>query len=462
MFAINLIILIASLAVLYVLQRTFVSFNKRVLTAIVLGGLVGIFVYYTSDSTTAKKTLDVYNIFGVGYVRFLQMVVYPIVSVAVLYAMTKIGDKQKIGKPIAIIILTLMITTAIASALAIVLTLGFDLNMNSLTLNMSSQTVASIENLTSRQESLLNKPFYNIFTDFISTNPFADLTGARPNSLASLVIFFMMLGVAYLGIMKKNPEIATKFKGGVEVLYTLIMRLVVLILRLTPYGIFALFFRITLTSSYEDIINLANFIGVSYLAIGVMFIIHLLIIASSGLSIITYIKKITSLLLFGFISRSSASAIPLNINTQTKSLGVSESIATTGASFGAIMGQNGCAGIYPAMLAVLLAPTVGIDPTSISFILTLILIVTVNSFGIAGVGGGATFAAIAVLSAFNMPLGLVALLVGIEPIIDMARTMLNINGSVVASLVSAKATGNLDKKMFDDMSNIKANDATEL
>lgn len=118
-------------------------------------------------------------------------------------------------------------------------------------------------------------------------------------------------------------------------------------------------------------------------------------------------------------------------------------IANFAATFGATIGQNGCAGIYPAMLAVMVAPTVGIDPFSLGYLATLILVVTISSLGIAGVGGGATFAAIVVLSTLNLPLALVGLLISIEPLIDMGRTALNVNGSMVAGTITNQL---LDKK----------------
>ena len=94
---------------------------------------------------------------------------------------------------------------------------------------------------------------------------------------------------------------------------------------------------------------------------------------------------------FAFTSRSSAGALPLNIETQTKALGVDDATANFAGSFGLSIGQNGCAGVYPAMLATIVAPTVGIDVFSLQFILMLVAVVTISSFGVAGVGGGATF-----------------------------------------------------------------------
>ncbi|MEG0260876.1 MAG: cation:dicarboxylase symporter family transporter, partial [Lysinibacillus sp.] len=140
---------------------------------------------------------------------------------------------------------------------------------------------------------------------------------------------------------------------------------------------------------------------------------------------------------------------PLNIQTQTKRLGVPDAIANFAGSFGVSIGQNGCAGVYPAMLAVMIAPTVGINPLDPSFIATLIAVVAISSFGVAGVGGGATFAAIIVLSSMNLPVALAGVLITVEPLIDMGRTALNVSGSMVAGVTTARTTGELDKETFN-------------
>ncbi len=124
-----------------------------------------------------------------------------------------------------------------------------------------------------------------------------------------------------------------------------------------------------------------------------------------------------------------------------KQLGVPEGIASFSASFGATIGQNGCAGLYPAMLAVMVAPTVGINPLEPLWIAQLVTIVTLSSIGVAGVGGGATFAALIVLPAMGLPVTLVALLISIEPLIDMGRTALNVNGSMTAGVATSQILG---------------------
>lgn len=126
-----------------------------------------------------------------------------------------------------------------------------------------------------------------------------------------------------------------------------------------------------------------------------------------------------------------------------------ESIASFSASFGATIGQNGCAGLYPAMLAVMVAPTVGINPLDPVWIATLVGIVTISSAGVAGVGGGATFAALIVLPAMGLPVTLVALLISVEPLIDMGRTALNVNGSMAAGTITSQLMKQTDKTVMD-------------
>ena len=165
---------------------------------------------------------------------------------------------------------------------------------------------------------------------------------------------------------------------------------------------------------------------------------------------ITYFKKALPTLSFAFTSRSSAGTLPLNIETQTKALGVDETTANFAGSFGLSIGQNGCAGVYPAMLATIVAPTVGINVHSLSFILMLIVVVTISSFGVAGVGGGATFASLIVLGSMNLPVAIVGLVISVEPLIDMARTLVNVSDSMVAGVVTSHRIHELNRDVLND------------
>jgi L-cystine uptake protein TcyP (sodium:dicarboxylate symporter family) len=288
-----------------------------------------------------------------------------------------------------------------------------------------------------------------LLLSFIPTNPFLDLTGARKTSTIAVVIFSIFVGLSATGIATKKPLLFASFAYFVSVAQAIIMRMVSLVLRLTPYGVFALMTAVVAESSYADILKLIGFVAASYCALVLMFSVHLCLIAAAGFNPFRYAVKIFPVLAFAFTSRSSMGAIPMNVQTQTQRLGTPEGIANFAASFGATIGQNGCAGIYPAMLAVMIAPTVGIDPFTVSFIAQLIVIVTLGSIGVAGVGGGATFAALIVLSTMNLPVALAGLLISVEPLIDMGRTALNVSGAIAAGTLASRVLGETDLAVFN-------------
>src|SRR5699024_513756 len=236
----------------------------------------------------------------------------------------------------------------------------------------------------------------------------------------------------------------------IESLYKIVMRIVTLVLRLTPYGVFALMTKVLATSDFNAILNLGVFIIASYVGLFLVLLIHSILLATVKVNPITYFKKAFPALSFAFTSRSSAGALPMNLETQTKALGVDDATANFAGSFGISIGQNGCAGLYPAMLATIVAPTAGVDIFSWQFILSLIVIVTSSSFGVAGVGGGATFASLIVLGAMKLPITIVGLVISVEPLIDMMRTLVNVSDSMVAGVVTSARLHELDHDQLND------------
>lgn len=437
-FILNLALFAALLAFLYYFKNRGNSLSVTVFIALILGLIFGVALQnlYTDNQSAVSQSLDWINLIGSGYVRLLQMIVMPLVFVSILSAITRLHDAGSLGKISFSILSVLLFTTAIAALVGIGFSILFDLNADGLI--AGARETAAQERVLGRVDQVANLTVPSMLLSFIPRNPFAELTGANPTSIISTVIFAAFLGIATLRLRKDNGDIAERISQGIESLNKLVMSLVRIVISLTPYGILALMTRMAATSSLTDILNLLNFIIASYLAIIVMFIIHGVLLALSGINPLLYYKKVLPTLLFAFTSRSSAATIPLNIETQTNRLGNSDTIANFSATFGATIGQNGCAGIYPAMLAFMVAPSVGIDPLAPQFILSLVAIVTISSFGIAGVGGGATFAAIVVLSTMGLPLTLVGLLISIEPLIDMGRTALNVNGAMTAGTLSSK------------------------
>lgn len=434
MILINLAIFVALLLLLASVFRKTQKLGMTVFVGLILGLICGALLqsFYGKDVITG--TLDWVNLVGNGYVRLLQMIVMPLVFVSILSAIARINQTSSLGKISFSVLSTLLITTAIAAAIGIAMVYLFDVSAEGLV--AGDRELAAQSRVADRVGKVSGMTIPSMLLSFIPKNPFADLTGANPTSIISVVIFAGFLGVAALSLAKEDPALGERIAQGVESLNKLIMRVVRFVIRLTPYGVFALMIKMAATSKWSDIVSLGNFIVASYVAIGLMFVVHGILLFLFKVNPLDYYRKVLPTLSFAFTSRSSAATIPLNIETQTDKLGNNNVVANFAATFGTTIGQNGCAGIYPAMLAVMVAPMVGVDPFSLSYILTLILVVVVSSFGIAGVGGGATFAAIVVLSTLGLPLELVGLLISIEPLIDMGRTALNVNGAMVAGTIS--------------------------
>lgn len=455
--ALNVLALLIIIGVLIVMQKKHVSFTKRVFTGMGLGIVLGAILQwlYGSGSEVLNGTLDWYRIVGSGYVRLLMVIVVPLVMVSIIRAIINLEKTKELGKMAGWIIGILITTTAVAAVIGIASALLFNLNADDIEMGQAEQDrAASIEQ---RYESIQGQSTPQRILNFIPSNIFLDMTGERPTSVIAVVLFSVIVGIAVLGVRRKEPEHAEMFVKIVNAIYAVVMRIVTLVLRLTPFGVLALMANMVASTNFAGIVELGKFVIASYLALGVMFVIHLVLVGVFGLNPFTYLRKVIPVLGFAFTSRSSAGTIPLNIQAQRESLGVNEGVANMSASFGATMGQNGCAGIYPAMLAVMIAPTAGIDPLSPGFLIQLVLITAISSFGVAGVGGGATFAAIIVLSSMGLPVGLAGLLISIEAFIDMGRTALNVNGSMISGTITSRILGKLNMKKFNEKTAIVEN-----
>ena len=445
---INIVIMLIFIIGLFIMAKKHVSFPKRVFTALGLGIVYGIILHliYGVSSKVLETTTDWFSIVGDGYVTLLQMIVMPLIFISIVSAFSKIQIGDKFAKIGSYIFMFLIGTVAIAAVVGIFYAIVFGLDASSI--DLGSAEHARGNEISSEAKQLTANTLPQQILELLPSNPFLDFTGQRTTSTIAVVIFAIFVGFAYLRVARKQPDNGSLLKRGIDAVYALIMSIVTFVLRLTPYGIIAIMASTIATSDFAAIWTLGKFMIASYAALLTMYVIHLIILAIMGINPIRYVKKTLEVLIFAFTSRSSAGALPLNVQTQTQRLGVPEGIANFSASFGLSIGQNGCAGIYPAMLAIMVAPVAHVD-IDIPFILTLIAVVVISSFGVAGVGGGATFASILVLSTLNLPVALAGVLISIEPIIDMGRTALNVNDSILAGTGTAHLTGNLDKEKFN-------------
>ena len=447
---VNIIIFLVLMAILSVMQKKHIDFTFRVLGALIMGLALGFILrsLYASNTEVISGTIVWYNIVGNGYVRLLQMLVMPLIFVSITMALINIKGESNLKKMTLSIIAVLMITTAISALVGILVAKGFGLDASKLQ-SLVGDISQGASNYEGRLESFTSKPVPQQLLEIIPTNPFSALAGFGGSPTLSVVFFSALIGVSALGLKKKKPDIFDFFLKIMQTLHDIIMKIVAFVMKLTPYGVLALMARFMAQSDLKAFAQLGQFLIASYIAIIIMLLVHAVILIIFGYNPIKYYSKAFSTLAFAFTSRTSAGTLPLTVSTLKDSMGISEGVSNLSASLSVTIGQNGCAGIYPAMVIAMIAPTLGINVLEPAFLIKVIIIIAIGSFGIAGVGGGATNAALITLSALNFPVGLVAVLLGIEPIIDMGRTMLNVNDGMITAAVTGKVCKEVDMEKFN-------------
>lgn len=444
----NVLVFAAALVWLYRRRKAGASVASTVLISVLLGAALGgaLQLAYGFGTPAVTGTMTWVGVVGTIYVRLLQMVIAPLVLVSVMAAVTKLSDTKSLGKISVGVIGMLIATTAVSAAIGIGVTQVFGLRADGLVRGARELEKGAAMEAKIGDVATLNIP--SLLQNAVPTNIFADLAGTRSTSVMGVVVFAVMLGLAALALRRENPDVGERVAKGLETFQALILRLVRMVIRLTPYGVLALMVRVVATSNMVDIMNLGGFVVASYVGLAIILLLHSAIIASAGFSPVRFYQKIWPVLTFAFTSRSSAAAIPLSVEAQVTRLGVSPAIANFAASFGATIGQNACAGLYPAMLAMMIAPGAGVDATSLQFMASVVGVAAIGSVGIAGVGGGATFASLVVLSSLNLPVALAGLLISVEPLIDMGRTAVNVSGSMTAGAVTSRLLGQTDMAVY--------------
>lgn len=442
--SISVICFLAYLAVIFALHKKGKSFNVLVTVGLLGGIAFGAILKMVGDAGMISESLRWISLVGTAYTKLLKMMVIPLVFVSIVCAIINQKSNKGLGKMTAIVLAVLLSTAAIAAIVGAGTALAFGVSAEGLEIGEAES--AQSQKIEERAENA--KSVESTLLDIIPSNPVYALTGQGSNATLSVVFFAALLGVGLIGVRTYAPEEAEFFTKMMNSLNTLVVEVVMMIVMLTPYGIFSLMTKTIAGSDFSSVLRLLTFVVASYVAILIMFVIHGLILAGFGLNPLTFFKKAMTTLIFAFTSRTSAGTLPLTIKSLTNDMGVESGVANLAGSLSTSIGQNGCAAIYPAVVVMMVAPVVG-QPITPSFFITTILVITFASIGIAGVGGGATFAGITVLSALGLPVGLAGLLVGVEPIIDMGRTALNVSDGMVTGLVTAKLTKKIDLSVYN-------------
>ena len=253
MIILNITIFLAIIFLLNLLFKRTQKLGQTVFVALLIGLGLGAIWQTFFDKESLVALLDWTNIVGTGYVRLLQMIVMPLVFISVLSAITKLKQAGALGKISVSVLSILLITTAIAAAIGIAMSYLFNLSAEGLI--AGERELAAQASVEGRVEKVANLSIPAMIISFIPRNPFAELTGANPTSIISTVIFSALLGIAALSLRKEDEALGERIAQGVDTLNKLIMRLVRFVIRLTPYGVFALMLKMAATSKWEDIVN---------------------------------------------------------------------------------------------------------------------------------------------------------------------------------------------------------------
>lgn len=421
------------------------SFNYRVIMSLILGIIFGVIINIFFDTPLISDSIIFISLFGEAYISLLSMLVIPIVFLALLTSIISTKNGENVSVLMKKILAILVFSVAISALVGILSVYIFNIDeANFLYFNNSMTNNTDVVNYNTYSEYILN---------FIPTNIFYAFTGKDSFSTLQIAFLAIFTGYTIINLSKNDNKKALAFTEFCFSAREIVMCMLNNVLKLTPYCVFSMVTTFVSKTSLSSLFELTKFICAVIFAILFMYLIHLLTILFFKLNPIIFMKKTFPILLFGFMTRSTLSCVPLNISTQTNKLGVDEQSAYLSSTFGANIGQNGCTGIYPAMVSIITA-NVMIQrgyPLTIDtfFILKLIFVVTITSFGIAGIGSDAIFSTISVLTIMGLDLSVITLLIAIDFFIDMIRTPLNVSGATLSGVICAKSNNTLDIKIYN-------------
>ncbi|MCI9061287.1 MAG: cation:dicarboxylase symporter family transporter [Romboutsia sp.] len=438
-------VLIGTFFIVKQFEKKKVKFSTRTIYATIIGLILGVIIQLVAGLpedpagvTWLQEVTKWYGLFGSGFMDLLKMLVVPMVFVSILRVIINMGEGDDLGRLTFKSLGMLLMTTALAAIVGIVVG-------NVMKLGVGTDVVATAD--TELREIT---PLVDTLRGLLPSNPVASMADGN---IVAIIIFATFLGLAVKRLSKKYLDIIKPFIDLVEAFYKIIVSVAMTVIKFMPYAVVALLANTITARGLASMISVVQFVVALYISVAIMFIVHLVIIAINGLNPITYIKNAAEPLLLAFTSRSSLGTLPVTIEALTDKQGVEEGVASFTASLGANMGMNGCAGIYPALMAVTIANMANIEMNA-SFYAMLLVVITISSLGIAGLPGTATMAVSVVLSGVGIGsyFPLAGGILAIDPILDMGRTMLNVNGATTTAVTVGKSLKKLDKEVFNGAS----------
>lgn len=436
-----IIVLLAVLFGVNVMAKKKVKFSTRMIVSTIVGLILGVIIQvvagFPNNPGEVQWITEVnkwYGLVGYGFMDLLKMLVVPLIFVSIIRVIINMKAEENLGKLTTRSILTLLGTTTIAAIVGIVVGNLFKLGVSSTIIEGTNE----IREIT---------PVVDTLRGLLPYNPVAAMA---EGNVVAVVIFAAFIGNSMKILNKKYSDVIQPVTDLVNASYKIITSLAMTVIKFMPYAVVALLANTIAGRGISAIKEVVGFILALYVSIIIVFIIHLIIIAILGLNPIIYVKNAMEPLILAFTSRSSLGTLPVTIEALTDKMGVDNGIASFVGSLGSNMGMNGCAAIYPALMAVTLANMSG-TKMDVSFYGMLIVIIVIGSLGIAGLPGSATMAVSVAISGMGMGayFPLAGGIIAIDPILDMGRTMLNVNGTMVTAVAVGKSFNKVDKEIYN-------------
>jgi len=406
----------------------------KIFMGLLLGVIIGILVYNLPSGTFKDSILigGIFELLGQVFLRGIMMMVIPLVFISLVNGVASIGDIKKLGRVGGRTIVFYLATTAFAVSLA--LFLGYIMKPG---IGLDLGAIEQIETTVSEKI-----PLVQVLFEMIPKNP---ISAMAEGNMLQIIVFAIITGVG-LSVLGDRVNIIIRI---FEQLNELVMQMVNFVMIFAPIGVFGLIAKTFATVGYTVLIPLLKYIITVYIG----FILHAGVVYSgmlkgfTGLSPKKFYKKFFPVMSVAFSTASSNATVPINLDVNEKQLGVSKNIASFTIPLGATINMDGTA-IMQGVTTFFIAQVYNV-PLSIEAILTVVLTATLASIGTAGVPGAGTIMLSMVLQSIGLPLEGIGLIMGIDRIIDMGRTTVNVTGDAVCTTIIAKMEGELDEKIFN-------------
>ena len=408
--------------------------STKIFIALLAGIVFGLLINFFLPTGVLKDTIltdGILYLVGNGFIRLMQMLVIPLVICSLICGTMSIGDTKTLGRVGVKTLVFYTVTTALAISLALVLGMiirpGIGLNMS----------VVETPNVDVSQ----NISFIDTLLNIIPKNIISSMA---EGDMLPIIVFSVFVGIMLAKLGEKTATVSKFFAEFNDIM----MEMTITVMKAAPIGVFCMIARTIATIGFDAFVPMLKYMGCVIFALAVQcFVVYLLLLFGfTGLSPFTFIKKYFPVMEFAFSTSSSNATIPLSIETLKDRLGVSSKISSFTVPLGATINMDGTA-IMQGVAVVFIADAYGIEIT-MGMLATVIATATLASIGTAGVPGVGLITLAMVLTSVGLPTEGVALIMGIDRIIDMLRTAVNVTGDAVCTTIVAKQAGMVDKEVY--------------